>query len=177
MIRLFTGVALPDDLTRRLESLVGGIPGARWIEARNLHVTLCFIGEVEEGLAAELDEALVALRAPRFQLSLHGFGTFGRAKPNHLWAAVDKAPGLLHLQAKVEAAVSRAGVVPEGRKYVPHVTLARFKDAPLGRIQDFIARNSPLTAEPWPVDRFILYRSHLGRSGAEYEALAEYPLE
>lgn len=176
MIRLFAGLGLPAEVAARLVSLGGGIPNARWVEARNLHVTLRFIGEVEEGLAAEIDEELAQLSAPAFDLSLTGFGTFGRSTPNHLWAAVDKAPGLLHLQAKVEAALSRLGLVPEGRKYLPHVTLARFKDPPVARVQDFIARNSPFAAGPWPVDHFIMFRSHLGRSGAEYEALAEYPL-
>lgn len=176
MIRLFVGLGLPDGVAARLEGLGGGIPGARWIEARNLHVTLRFIGEVGEGVAAEIDEALAALAAPAFELALDGFGTFGRSRPNHLWAAVERAAGLLHLQAKVEAALARQGLTPEGRKYVPHVTLARFKDAPVGRVQDFIARNSPFHAGPWTVDHFILFRSHLGRSGAEYEALAEYPL-
>ena len=177
MIRLFVGLALPGAAARRLESLGGGVPGARWVEARNLHITLRFFGEVEEGLAAEIHETLAGLRAPAFALSLDGFGTFGRTKPNHLWAAVERAPGLLHLQARVETAVARLGLPPEGRKYLPHVTLARFKDAPVGRIQDFIARNSPFHAGPWTADHFILYRSHLGRSGAEYEALAEYPLD
>lgn len=176
MIRLFVGLSLPDELARRLETLGGGIPGSRWIEARNLHVTLRFIGEVDEGLAAEIDETLAEIRAPAFELCLDGFGTFGRSKPNHLWAAVDKVPALLHLQAKIEAALARLGLVPEGRKYLPHVTLARFKDPPVPRVQDFIARNSPFHAGPWPVERFVLFSSHLGRNGAEYEAVADYPL-
>lgn len=176
MIRLFVGLPLPAELATRLEALGGGIPGARWIEARNLHVTLRFIGEVDEGMAAEIDETLAQLQAPGFSLTLDGFGTFGRTRPNHLWAAVEKAPELLHLQAKVEAALARLGLVPEGRKYLPHVTLARFKDAPVGRIQDFIARNSPFHGGPWPVDHFVLFSSHLGRAGAEYQAEAEYPL-
>lgn len=176
MIRLFVGLALPAELGRRLEMLGGGIPGARWVEARNLHITLRFIGEVDEGLAAEIDETLADIRAPAFTLSLDGFGTFGRSKPNHLWAAVDKDPALLHLQAKVETALARLGLAPEGRKYLPHVTLARFKDPPVTRVQDFIARNSPFHAGPWPVDHFVLFASHLGRTGAEYEAVADYPL-
>jgi 2'-5' RNA ligase len=177
MIRLFAGLALPPELAARLESLGGGIPGARWVEARNLHVTLRFIGEVDEGTAAEIDEALAALTAPGFELAIDGFGTFGRSAPNHLWAAVTKAPGLLHAQGKVETALSRLGLVPEGRKYLPHVTLARLRDAPVSRVQDFIARNSPFHAGPWAVDHFVLYQSRLGRTGAEYEALAEYPLQ
>lgn len=177
MIRLFAGLELPPELGGRLAALAGGIPGARWVEARNLHITLRFVGEVEEGLGADLHDALAGVRAPAFTLGLSGFGTFGRAAPNHLWAAVDKAPGLLHLQAKVEQAVARLGLAPEGRKYLPHVTLARFRGAPVSRVQDFIARNSPFQAAPWPVKHFVLYRSHLGHGGAEYEALAEYPLE
>ena len=177
MIRLFVGLGLPAEVARRLETLGGGIPGARWVAARNLHVTLRFIGEVDEGMAAEIDAALLALRAPGFDLSLDGFGTFGRGKPNHLWAAVERAPGLMHLQGRVEAALGRLGLMAESRRYLPHVTLARLSDPPPDRLQAFIAGNSPFQAGPWSVEHFVLYRSHLGRSGAEYEALAEYPLE
>lgn len=176
MMRLFVGLGLPPDITGRLASLGGGIPGARWVEARNLHITLRFIGEVEEGLARELHDELAELRFPAFALGLNGFGTFGRSAPNHLWCGVEKASELLHLQAKVETLAARLGLTPEGRKYTPHVTLARFKGAPVVRVQDFIARNSPFHAGPWPVEHVILFRSHLGRSGAEYEAIAEYPL-
>lgn len=177
MIRLFVGLKLPDAPARHLQALGGGIPGARWVEARNLHVTLRFIGEVDEGLAAEIDEALAQVQAPAFDLALTGFGTFGRSKPNHLWAAVEKTPALLHLQAKVEAALSRLGLAPEGRKYLPHVTLARLRDAPVARVQDFIVHASPFHAGPWPVRNFVLFSSHLGHGGAEYEVVAEYPLD
>jgi len=176
VIRLFVGLSLPAELAGRLASLGGGIPGARWVEARNLHVTLRFIGEVEEGLARELHDELAEIRSPAFDLNLSGFGTFGRSSPNHLWAGVEKAADLLHLQAKVDSAVVRLGLPTEGRKYTPHVTLARFRNAPVGRVQDFIARNSPFQAGPWMADHFVLFRSHLGRGGAEYEALAEYGL-
>lgn len=175
MIRLFVGLGLPDAVAGRLAALAAGIPGARWVEARNLHVTLRFIGEVEEGVAQEIHECLGEIRAAAFDLAITGFGTFGRSSPTSLWAAVDKAPEILHLQGKVDAALARAGIAPEGRKFVPHVTLARLKESPVGRVQDFIAGHSPFRADV-AVDQFILYRSHLGRSGAEYEAVAEYPL-
>lgn len=175
MIRLFVGLGLPGEVAGRLAALAAGIPGARWVEQRNLHVTLRFIGEVEEGVAQEIHECLGEIRAAAFDLAITGFGTFGRSSPNALWAAVDKGPEIQHLQAKVDSALARAGIAPEGRKFVPHVTLARLKDAPVARVQHFIAGHSPLRAE-FAVDQFILFRSHLGRGGAEYEALAEYPL-
>lgn len=175
MIRLFVGLGLPDEVAAKLALMAAGIPGARWVERRNLHLTLRFIGEVEEGIAQEIHECLGEIRAAAFELAITGFGTFGRNKPNALWAAVAKSSEITHLQAKVDAALVRAGIAPEGRKFVPHVTLARLKDPPVARVQEFIAGNSPFRAE-CPVETFILFRSRLGRGGAEYEAVAEYPL-
>jgi 2'-5' RNA ligase len=175
MIRLFVGLALPDDIAGRLAVMAAGIPGARWVERRNLHLTLRFIGEVEEGVAQEIHECLGEIRAAGFDLAITGFGTFGRSKLNALWAAVEKNSEIVHLQAKVDAALVRAGIAPEGRKFVPHVTLARLKDPPVARVQEFIAGNSPFRAE-FSVENFILFRSRLGRGGAEYEAVGEYPL-
>ncbi len=177
MIRLFAGLALPDDVAGRLASMAAGIPGARWVEARNLHVTLRFVGEVEDGLARDVHDSLAeAALGPAVGLSVTGFGTFGSRQPHALWAAVDKTPELARLQAKVESAVVRAGLDPEPRKFTPHVTLARLKDTRVGRVQDFIAAHSPLTLGPAVIDHVTLFRSHLGRTGAEYEAVAEYPL-
>lgn len=176
MIRLFTGLALPEEVAERLAGLSAGIPGARWVEARNLHVTLRFISEVEDGLAQDLHDALAELRHPAIELTLSGFGTFGSRNPHALWVGVEKTPDLVHLQAKVDSAVVRAGIPPEPRKFTPHVTLARLRDAPAGRISDFIAAHSPFQAGPLAIGHFTLFRSHLGRGGAEYEAVAEYPL-
>lgn len=177
MIRLFVGLELPEDLAARLAALGGGIPGARWVEARNLHLTLRFIGEVDEGVAAELDEALAALAAPGFELALDGFGAFGGGRRLHtLWAGVERVPALVHLRDKVETAVVRLGLPSEPRKFSPHVTLARLRDTPAGRVHDFIAGTSPFHLGPWPVDHFTLFRSHLSRNGAEYERLERYAL-
>jgi 2'-5' RNA ligase len=177
MIRLFIGLELPGEVSARLALMAGGIPGARWVEARNLHVTLRFLGEVEEGLAAELDEALAALSEPAFTLALDGFGTFGgRRRAHALWAGVERTPALVHLRDKVDSTAVRLGLPPEARKFMPHVTLAWVKASPIGRLQDHIAGNSPFHAGPWPVEHFTLFQSHLSRNGAEYEVLERYTL-
>lgn len=176
MIRLFVGLPLAPDLAARLAALAGGIPGARWVEARNLHVTLRFVGEVEDGLAEDLHDALATIAAPPFTLAVDGFGTFGSRKPHSLFAHVVPDEPLERLQHKIEAQVVRSGLPPEPRRFQPHVTLARLNASPPGRIQDFIQRNSPFFATPMPVSHFTLFRSHLSRNGAEYEAVAEYPL-
>ena len=173
MLRLFVGIDLPPELKLKLELLCSGVPGARWVDAGNLHVTLRFIGEVDEGMAADIDEALVPIRAPRFTLTLAGVGHFGTRM---LWAGVERNPALLHLHEKIESAIVRTGFEPEGRRYAPHVTLARLKGPPDPRLQSFLAEHALFRAEPFAVERFSLVASYLTKSGAIYEDQADYEL-
>lgn len=179
MFRLFVGIALPEPVRDRLAGLAGGLPGARWVDADNLHVTLRFIGEVGRDGADDIHHALARIRAPAFELGLSGVGCFGSGrKVRALWAGIGRDARLAHLQEKVESAVVRAGFAAERRKFTPHVTLARFKGGTDGaRIGAFLERNGDLAESPFPVRAFTLFRSHLGREGAHYEALVEYELD
>lgn len=176
MIRLFVGLGLPVELAERLQALGGGIPGARWVAARNLHVTLRFIGEVDEAQAEDLHDHLCALRAPPLALTVRGLGTFGGVKPRALWAGVNADPALDALRHKIEQTVDAIGLPPDGRKFIAHITLAWLKAAPAERIAAFMTHHTSLLA-PLPVSAFTLYRSHLGSGGAQYQAMAEYPLD
>nr|WP_249209168.1 RNA 2',3'-cyclic phosphodiesterase [Magnetospirillum sulfuroxidans] len=173
---MFVGLGLPADLATRLEALAGGVPGARWVAARNLHVTLRFIGEVDEAQAEELHDHLCRLQARPLALTIKDFGSFGGAKPRALWAAIKPDPALDRLQHKVEQAAQAIGLAPEGRKFIPHITLAWLKGAPADRVAGFIAHHTPWAAA-LPVAAFTVYRSLLGAGGAEYQALTEYPLD
>ncbi|HYD32759.1 MAG TPA: RNA 2',3'-cyclic phosphodiesterase [Azospirillaceae bacterium] len=177
MIRLFVGLAFPEAIRDRLSGLAGGVPGARWTDPHNLHLTLRFIGEVDAGRVEDIDEALAAVQAPAFTLVLDGVGQFGRGKARMLWAGVERTEALNHLQAKVESAVVRAGIPAEERKFTPHVSLARLKDAPMPRVARFLEDRGLFRAGPILIDRFVLFRSHLGHNGPHYEMLREYPLE
>jgi 2'-5' RNA ligase len=89
MLRLFVALDLPPLVKAQLAALSGGIPGAKWIPPENYHLTLRFIGEIEPWLAEEVDAALAAIRAPRFDLALAGLGTFekgGRIQSIHVTA-------------------------------------------------------------------------------------------
>jgi 2'-5' RNA ligase len=173
MLRLFVGIALPPELKLRLSLVCGGVPGAKWVDAGNLHVTLRFIGEVDEGAAGDIDDALIQIRAPRFELTLAGVGHFGTRM---LWAGVERNASLLHLQDKVESAIVRLGFEPEGRRYAPHVTLARLKYGAEPKIQSFLQEHAFFRATPFAVDHFSLIASYLTKSGAIYEDQADYPL-
>ena len=177
MIRLFVGIELPPELRLRLSLLFGGIPGARWVDPGNLHLTLRFIGEVDEGTASDIDETLAQIRSPRFTLTLAGTGHFGTGEtPRALWVGVEKNPALLQLHDKIEMALMRLGLEPEPRRYAPHVTLARLKQVAVPRLQEFLRDNALFRAEPFRVERFSLIASYPTKSGSIYEDQADYDL-
>lgn len=177
MIRLFVGIALPPELKLRLSTLTGGLPGAKWVDTGNLHLTLRFIGEIDEGLAADIDEALLQIRAHAFDLELAGVGQFGAGeKTRSLWVGVERNERLLQLHDKVEHALTRVGIAPEMRKYSPHVTLARFKYVHAARVQEFIERHALFRAPSFRVDHFSLVASYLTKGGPIYEDKADYRL-
>ena len=176
MLRLFVGIEFPPELKLRLSLLESGIPGARWVDPGNFHLTLRFIGEVDEGVAADIDEALGRLQARRFTLQLAGTGVFGGARPRALWVGVERPPELVALRDKIEQALIRIGLEPEPRKFVPHVTLARLRDPALDELGDFLAANARFRAAPLPVEHFSLIASFPTKAGSIYEDQADYPL-
>lgn len=178
MNRLFVALALPDHVRAALSRLRRGFPGARWVAEENFHLTLRFIGAVDNRAMDDIAAQLDRVREPGFDLELNGFGCFetkGRARA--LWARVVANDELLHLQRKVDTALDAVGVERETRRFKPHVTLARFKDAPLGLVNDFICEASPFSTEQFPVGSFTLYRSFLHRDGPIYRPEVVYPLD
>jgi 2'-5' RNA ligase len=139
-------------------------------------LTLRFIGEIGEDVAADIDEALSRLRARRFTLQIAGTGVFGGEKPRNLWAGVERSPELVGLRDKVEQALIRIGLAPEPRKFSPHVTLARLRDPPLDKLREFLVARAQFRADPLRVEGFSLIASFQTKSGSVYEDQADYPL-
>lgn len=177
MLRLFTGLALPSNLAARLSLMDGGIDGARWTAQENFHITLTFIGEVDEATAEDADEALSAVRSDNFDVEVKGTGVFAQGSyPQVLWMGVTPSPPLLRLKEKIDRALHVARVPHENRKYVPHVTMARLKHAQEAQVGQFMQAHNLFAAAPFRADEFILYRSALTKNGPWYEPLARYPL-
>ena len=176
MLRLFVGIEFPPELKLRLSLLCTALPGARWIDPGNLHLTLRFIGEITEDLAADVDEALAKLKARRFALQLAGTGVFGGNRPHTLWVGVERDPDLVVLHDKIEMALIRIGLAPEPRRFAPHVTLARLRDPVLDTLGRFLAAHARFRADPLPVEHFSLIASFPTKAGSVYEDQADYPL-
>lgn len=179
-LRLFVAVDVPlehrDWLQRETSAWRETLPGARWPEVRNQHLTLKFLGWTEAGLLDEVRRACETVaghrRAAPIRLSSPGaFPTPRRARV--LWVGVDDPAGLLaSLAADLDRALEPLGFPTEKRSFTPHLTLARLKVPTRIELPDL----DPASLGEFKVDSLVLWRSHLGRGGAEYERVGEWPL-
>jgi 2'-5' RNA ligase len=177
MPRLFTGVEIPPDVAFDLDLMRGGIIGARWIDRESFHITLRFIGDIEEGLAREIAYELDGVASRPFSLRLKGIDVFGGNRPNTLYAGVEESPELRRLQSTQERICQMLGLEAEPRKFAPHVTLARVKDADLGQIHRYVSSHSLYKSREFEVDRFVLFSSRPSRGGGPYAVEQSYEFQ
>lgn len=168
MPRLFTALEIPRDAALSLSLLRGGLPGARWIDVENYHMTLRFFGDVQGHVADEIANALDRVRRPAFMLTLAGVGQFGGRKPHSLWAGAAASPDLLALQAEIERIASRLGLPADARKFAPHVTVARLRNSSPEDVARYLSARGNFCAAPFKVGRFVLMSSRDSVGGGPY---------
>lgn len=177
MPRLFTAITLPDDVRMWLTGLRGGLRGARFIDAENYHVTLRFIGDVDERTADEAAHALGRIRRAPVEVKLTGLGSFGNKKqPHAVWARVEPTPDLMELQAEQERILQRIGLPAEARRFTPHVTIARCKGATAREVADWLTLRGGFAAPPFVADEFALLSSRDSVGGGPYVTEDVFPL-
>lgn len=176
-VRLFAALTLPDDLAERLTQLMQGVPGAKWRPKENLHLTLSFFGDIDEAVARTLDQELEEVRGAPFDLALKGSGVFGGDDPRALWIGAERPPELMQLNKACVRAAKRAGIEPERRAFIPHVTLAYLNDPDRDRLARFIQRTALYETPHFRVTSFSLFSSWQGKKGPnDYVEEAVYPL-
>jgi 2'-5' RNA ligase len=176
MPRLFTGLEIPSDIGQVLSTLRGGLPGARWVNPENYHLTLRFIGDVDDTVAHEVASLLGRVKRGAFDLHMDGLTSFGGRKPRAVVANVSPAQALLDVQAEQERLMQRIGLEPEGRKYTPHVTLARLRESSSRDVAEYLAARGFFRTSPFKVSRFVLFSSRASVGGGPYVVEASYPL-
>jgi 2'-5' RNA ligase len=184
-MRLFVALSLPEPVLERLEDLLSelgrAVPDVRWARPGSLHVTLKFLGEVEEPRIPSLCAALSAAAGragTRFSMEVEGLGTFGdRRHPRVVWVGIHERTGALAaLQEVVEGVCVGEGFEKEGRPFRPHLTLARLKGRfpGLGRA---LATRAGVKLGAFRVSSFSLIQSLLRPEGARYVPLERFVLE
>ncbi|PZX16310.1 2'-5' RNA ligase [Palleronia aestuarii] len=179
-MRAFLALDLPEELTAALATAQEGIRAGRVVPEEDLHLTLAFLGEVRLDALDDLVLDLEMLRPGPIRIEAAGLEMFGGPNPSSLHIRVDAAPELLHLQRKTETMIRRAGLALPRRRFVPHVTLARFPrtmsaedHARLGR---FLAAKSDLRLPPVWSDSLSLMQSRLTSEGPIYDPIETFAL-
>ncbi|MDR6103568.1 2'-5' RNA ligase [Agrobacterium larrymoorei] len=176
MPRLFTALEIPRNAAMSLSLLRGGLPGARWIDVENYHITLRFIGDIDGRTADEVVDRLDRIDREEFQINLTGMGSFGSKKPHSLWAGVSPSPEMVALQAEIERICQRLGLPPDPRKFTPHVTLARLRNSRLDDVVHYLSGRGDFRTSAFTVGRFVLMSSKESVGGGPYIVEEAFPL-
>jgi RNA 2',3'-cyclic 3'-phosphodiesterase len=175
MPRLFTGLEIPDAVAERLMTVRGGLSGARWITPDNYHITLRFIGDIDEATARDIYMILGRISRDPVTIQIEGITVFGGDRPRALVAKVSPTPALMELQAEHERLIRRIGLPPEPRKYTPHVTLARLRDTSPFELANFLSVAGHLPPMTFVAEAFNVFSSRASTGGGPYVTEALYP--
>ncbi|MDE2444972.1 MAG: RNA 2',3'-cyclic phosphodiesterase [Alphaproteobacteria bacterium] len=176
MLRLFTGLELPLLVAEDLAMMQGGILGARWIDPDSFHITIRFIGDIDQGLGREVALALDRMELKPFHIRLKGIDVFGGKKPHAIIAHVEESLDLRRLQLAQERICQSLGLEPEPRKFIPHVTLARLRDPDPQALRSFIESHALYRSAEIRVERFVLFSSRPSRGGGPYAVEGSYAM-
>lgn len=176
MPRLFTGLEIPSEIGGLLSTMRGGLPGARWIDPANYHVSLRFIGDIDDAVAREVAAELHRIKRKPVDVELSGLTSFGGRKPRAVVASVTPSRPLMELQAEQERLLRRVGLAPEGRKFTPHVTLARLRDASNVDVAHYLSASGFFPTRAFVAPRFVLFSSRASVGGGPYIVEDAYAL-
>lgn len=176
MPRLFSGIEIPEQIRGHLSMLRAGLNGARWIDPDNYHITLRFLGDVDDRTAQEFADGLSLIQADAFELRLDSLGSFGGRKPRSVWAGTAPTEALMRLQKAHERAARHAGLPPKARNFKPHVTLARLRGISAPAVAGFLQQSGGFVSTPFPVTRFVLFSSRASQGGGPYIVEEAYEL-
>lgn len=176
MPRLFTAIELPEKVRDDLARLQRPLPGARWIDSDQMHITLRFVGDVDNATASEFADLLSTIEVNAFQVRICGLGTFGGKGPRSIWAGVEAGEELEQLARAHERAARLAGLPPERRPFKPHVTIARLRYPKYDTVARLLERGGAYRSEPFLVTHFTLFSSKPLAGGGPYVVEETFPL-
>lgn len=177
--RLFIAVDLPDAVRRRLARIVADAPrGVRAVRPEQIHLTLHFLGDMDDAGMVSLATALGRVDQPSFPIDLVGLGVFPpRGRPAVLWAGVAESDPLRSLHGTVAGILRDCGFIPESRPWSPHVTLARLApQVPRAWTDELLGRHRDVTERGIAVKAIRLYESTRFPEGTVHAPVASVAL-
>jgi RNA 2',3'-cyclic 3'-phosphodiesterase len=181
--RTFLAVPLPASLQQRIAALQtelsGALPGIRWTRPDTIHLTLRFFGAANTDDLEKIRSSMlsVKLRVDSFQVDVLGLGAFpGRRHPRVIWLGLTPEEPLRALQHACEDELGRVGIPAESRVFAPHLTIGRCREHGPD-LAVLHAAQVNRGAGRLPVERLVLFASHLLADGARHTPLFTVPLE
>lgn len=175
-MRLFIAIEIPDDIKNELTGLQNNDNKIRWVPKEQMHLTLKFVGQLDQNQAEMLKSELRSIRFNPFELKLEGVGFFPeKGAPRVYWTGVSRNDSLFELQEMVEVAAVSAGAEKEKHSYKPHVTLGRVKNDKIEK-SELKSAGADYESRIFRVQNFTLFESRLSPKGAIHNVVAEYPL-
>ncbi len=174
-MRLFVAIPLPEPIKRRIYNLRDESLPVRWAKPDTYHLTLKFIGEVEDTLVEQIRDALFDVPwSEPFEIELAQAGAFPSAeRPRVIWCGVRPQEPVITLQEKIVRVLDRFEITGDDKSYHPHVTFGRVKK-PIRAVSDFIRLNENSIIGHINADRFCLYSSELKKGGAVHTVIETY---
>ena len=175
MRRLFFGLEIPAPIKARLLKARAEVSSAKWQSVEQMHVTLLFLGDVEEERLSAVCEAVRNIPQAPFELSVAGIGCFGQPRaPQNLWAGVQPAAPVASLHSAIKGQMESLGLKTECRVFRPHITLSRFRRQS-GSVQSLLAEYGETTFGSFQVDQFVLFESEQSADGSVYTVIERFP--
>ncbi len=185
-IRTFVAAEVSSAVRDRAADVIERLRGAgakvKWVKTENLHVTLKFLGDVEEAEIHRVCRAVEGAVAdlPPFDVEVRGAGAFpDTRRPRNVWLGIAEGAGQVgELHGRIEAALEELGFPREARRFQPHLTIGRIRRGGPGvaELGELIAQNGDLEIGRARLTEAVVYSSRLAPSGPIYEALARAPL-
>lgn len=187
-VRAFIALPLPDPTTRQLGQFISELKsnaprGMRWVDVKNIHLTLVFLGETPpekiKQLSALLADAVTRIHAPIVKFT--NLGAFPNPERMRVfWLGLNLTPGLTEIHKQVNLACQQCGLPSDERRFVPHLTLARIPDTftqgGLAQAAKLVNQPVPISKSPLLLDQMVLFKSDLQPSGAVYTPLHRFIL-
>lgn len=176
MRRVFFGLEIPTEIKQRLLQVRTEVAGAKWQSTERMHLTVLFLGNLEEERLLAVHEVARNIALAAFELNIAGLGCFGQPHvPDYLWAAVQPETPVVSLHSALKNQVESLGLQTECRAYRPHLTLARFKREP-GSVAQLLNEYREAMFGSFQVNEFVLFETQPSAAGSVYTVLERYPL-
>jgi len=174
MPRLFIGLEIPTTHRTALSLSQTGLVGARWIDPTDLHITLCFVGDVDNRQANAIVDILEQQKMTSPQIEIGELRSFGGRKPRTIFASVKENASLLQLNSGLEQMLQQLGHAPDGRKYTPHVTLARGNSLKFEKVAHYLTHFGGFISPAYQPKHVTLYSARDSIGGGPYHALKHF---